>query len=117
MNAAVLKAGLEILYGLLEAIGEKRRVELKVFTARRGKTSSHAVVPLKIYVGTQNARRYLLAYNYRFKTIIFYRLDSVKSVIMNESEPEFEKFRNKAKILGENLWGVAIPTRETVEHI
>ena len=107
----------EILCCLLEAIGEKRRVELKVFTARRGKPSSHVVVPLKISVSTQNARRYLPAYNYRSKRIIFYRLDSIKEAILKEPEPEFEKYRDKAESLEKNLWGVAIPTQESADHI
>jgi DNA-binding transcriptional ArsR family regulator len=107
----------EILYELLEAIDEKRRVELKIFAARHGKASAHVVVPLKIYISTQNGRRYLLAYNYRFKKMIFYRLDSVKSITFGEPEPEFEKYRNEAENFKKNLWRVAIPARESIDHI
>ena len=107
----------EVLYDLLEAISEKRRVELNIFTARHGKASAHIVMPLKIYISTQNARRYLLAYNYRSKRAIFYRLDSVKDIKLKEHEPEFEKYREKAKYLKKKLWGVAIPAKESVDHI
>ena len=107
----------EILCGLLEAIGEKQRVELKVFIARYSKVSSQTVIPLKIYVSAQNARRYLLAYNYRFKRIIFYRLDNIKALTLREPEPEFEKYSEKASILKKNLWGVSIPARDAVNHI
>jgi predicted DNA-binding transcriptional regulator YafY len=107
----------EILCDLLKARGTKRRVELKIFIARHGKPSVHTAVPLKIYVSTQNARRYLLAYNYRAKRIIVYRLDSIRDIILKKPEPKFEKYRDKAKIIEKNLWGVAIPARESVDHI
>jgi hypothetical protein len=74
-------------------------------------------VPLKIYVSTQNARRYLLAHNYRFRRKIFYRLDSVRDVIMKKTEPKFEKYREDVKNFEKKLWGVAIPARESVDQI
>jgi len=107
----------EILYDLFEAINTKQSVELKIYNERHGRPSSHVVVPLKIYVSTQNGRRYLLAYSYRFKRVIFYRLDSIRNIIFKEPETEYGEYLNKAKHIKKNLWGVAIPTHEFVDHI
>jgi DNA-binding transcriptional ArsR family regulator len=107
----------EILYGLLEAISKKWSVELVVFTTRHRKPSAQDVVPLKIYVSTQNGRRYLLAYNCSYKKLIFYRLDNIIDIILKGPEPEFEKYRNNAEIFRKKQWGVAVPTREYADHI
>jgi DNA-binding transcriptional ArsR family regulator len=107
----------EILYDLLGAIRENRRAGLQIYSARRGKPSSHTVLPVKIYIGTQNGRRYLTAYNYRLGKIVFYRLDSIRTLTLKESEPDFEKYRSLAESLGKVLWGVAVPNRSAADHI
>ena len=87
----------EVLCDLLGAIAEHSRAELRVFSSRYGKSSSHTVFPLKICISVQNARRYLWAYNYRLKRIVFYRLDSIRDVTVKEYEPDFEKYRSNAE--------------------
>ncbi|MDR1731554.1 MAG: WYL domain-containing transcriptional regulator [Synergistaceae bacterium] len=107
----------EILYGLLDAIHRRFRVELKIFSPRRGEPSSHIVVPLKIYISAQNGRRYLLAYNARFKRHIFYRLDSVRTLVLKEPEPAFERYEKSAEAFRKTLWGVAAPKRDSFDHV
>ncbi|MDR3164404.1 MAG: WYL domain-containing protein [Synergistaceae bacterium] len=107
----------EILCDLLGAIRERFRVELRVFSSGHGKTSSPAVFPLKIYISVQNGRRYLLAYDYCLKRMIFYRLDSIRDVITQEYEPDFEKYRSDAESFRKTLWGVAISKKSVLDHI
>jgi hypothetical protein len=107
----------EILCDLLGAIQKHLRVELIIFSARHKKPSSHTVMPLKIYSSTQNGRRYLMAYHYRFKRLIFYRLDSVRNLLPKDPEPNFEKYGALAEELRKYLWGVAIPAQNAAGHI
>jgi DNA-binding transcriptional ArsR family regulator len=107
----------EVLCDLLGVIAEHSRAELRVFSSRYGKPSSHNVFPLKICISVQNARRYLWAYNYRFKRIVFYRLDSIRDVTAKEYEPDFEKYRSNAESFKKTLWGVAIPKKRALDHI
>jgi DNA-binding transcriptional ArsR family regulator len=107
----------EVLCDLLGAIEERVRADLRIFSNRREKPSSHTVFPLKIYVSVQNARRYLLAYNYRFRRIVFYRLDSIRDVTPKEYEPDFEKYREDADSFKKTLWGVAIPKKDVLDRV
>ena len=107
----------DVLCDLLGAIEAHLRVELRIFNTRHGKAASRIVFPLKIHISVQNARRYLLAYNYRFKRFIFYRLDSIRNVTPKERESDFEKYESYARHLKKTLWGVAIPQKDVLDHI
>ncbi|MDR1377912.1 MAG: WYL domain-containing protein [Synergistaceae bacterium] len=107
----------EVLRDLLDALGEHSRVELRTFNLRYGKPFVHTVFPLKIYISVQNARRYLLAYNYRFNMITFYRLDSIRNVTTKEYEPDFEKYQSNAESFRKTLWGVATSKKDARDHI
>jgi DNA-binding transcriptional ArsR family regulator len=99
----------EVLRDLLGALEGHLSVELRVFSPKRGKPSSIVVFPLKIYISVQNARRYLMAYNYRFRRIMFCRLDSIRDVAAREYEPDFEKYRSSAESFRDTLWGSPSP--------
>ena len=64
----------EVLYELFTAIGEHRLI---TFTAKRHSTST---LPLKIYIGAQTGRQYLLAWSPANKRFSFYRTDLIDHV-------------------------------------
>jgi predicted DNA-binding transcriptional regulator YafY len=107
----------EVLCDLLRAIEERSRAELRVFSSGREKPFSRTVFPLKIYISVQNARRYLLAYDYRFKKTVFHRLDSIRDVTMKEYEPDFEKYRSNAEGFKKTLWGVAVSKKDALYRV
>ena len=59
----------------------------------------------------------MLCYNFRFKHFMFFRTDYIKSVTMDEIEPEHEKYEGYFKKFRKNLWGTSIGVGFTVEHI
>ena len=79
----------EILCDLFMAINEKRIVKLIT------KKLNVKVLPLKIYVGTQTGRQYLLAWSLEITRFYFYRLDLIENVEIHEKFteiPEFQRF-------------------------
>ena len=67
----------QVLYALLHAIRTKCAVELYMVSS---KDRALTVLPLKIYIGTQTGRSYLLAYNYPQRETRFYRLDRIRDI-------------------------------------
>ncbi|MBQ7594800.1 MAG: winged helix-turn-helix transcriptional regulator [Synergistaceae bacterium] len=79
----------EILCDLFMAVNEKRSVKLIT------KKLNVKVFPLKIYVGTQTGRQYLLAWSMEIERFYFYRLDLIEDVEINEKfyeVPELQRF-------------------------
>lgn len=70
----------QILLELLTAIGEHKTVELQYISPKTGRETAHTVCPLKIYISTQGGRQYLLCFHYRFKKLMFFRLDFLHRV-------------------------------------
>lgn len=97
----------EILYNLFLAMGEKRNVTIQ----QSGR--SYEVLPLKIYISTQNGRQYVLAqWNRQFR---FFRLDWIDSVVQGEkaeAEPEEQLAQFQRSV-----WGVSIKQGRKKEHL
>jgi hypothetical protein len=107
----------EVLYELLAAIREHRRVDLSVFVARRKDLREHSVLPVKIFVSTQTGRRYLLAYHYRLKRLMFFRMDNIRRVKAGAEEEQWNTYIGYYEKLKENLWGVSLDESCTPDHI
>lgn len=107
----------EILCTLFEAIREHRAIEIEVYSTKKDNIGEHKVFPIKIYVSTQGGRRYLMAYHYRLKKIIFYRLDNIKNFSMKETEADYKKYYDLAENFKKYLWGVSIGKNDNPEHI
>ena len=107
----------EIILQIVKAIGERRRIKITNFSVKSDKPIEHTVYPLKIFVSTQGGRQYMLCYNFRFKHLMFFRTDYIKSVTMDEVETEHEKYEGYFKKFRNNLWGTSIGVGFTVEHL
>ena len=107
----------EIILQIVKAIGERRRIKITNFSVKSDKPIEHTVYPLKIFVSTQGGRQYMLCYNFRFKHLMFFRTDYIKSVTMDEVETEHEKYEGYFQKFRKNLWGTSIGVGFTVEHL
>ena len=107
----------DILCSLLQAIDERRAVEIKVRSLRKDREYLRTVCPLKIYNSTQTGRQYLLGYHYSGRHMMFYRLDAIKEVALGNAEPQYEKFLEWQKKFDENLWGVSLGGEYNLDHI
>jgi hypothetical protein len=97
----------EVVYLLLEAIHKNEKVEITNHSPRSDKSITLEIIPLKFLVSVQGGRRYLCAYNPRFKKILSYRLDHIKSVKALGKTEHYDIYQ---KELGEILlhtWGTS----------
>ena len=107
----------QVMYGILSAMSEKRCVTLSVFSKRRNDEKVHTVFPMKLFISTQNGRQYLLAYNYKYRKPMFFRLDNIRSAEAGAFEKHHEKYEQYLEPLFENLWGTAIHMEPSLDHI
>lgn len=107
----------DILCQLLQAIDERRAVELTVKSPRSGRDYQRTVCPLKIYVSTQSGRQYLLGYYYRGKHMAFFRLDAIKRVAVGRVEESYSDYIERQARFDQHLWGVSAGSGRSLDHI
>ena len=107
----------QILYNALCAMKEQRCADIVTFNVRRDTEREHRVCPLRFYVSTQTGREYLLAYHYKFRKPMFFRLDLIRSLSPGPVEPHYEKYREYALKFDENLWGVSTGNDLSLDHV
>ncbi|MBQ6934146.1 MAG: WYL domain-containing protein [Clostridia bacterium] len=101
----------DILCDILIARQEKRNVEIEQ------NEMYFTLYPVKIYISTQTGRHYLLGYDHRHKRLGFFRLDTIVSVKILESEPDYEEYEALYSDFASKLWGVSNFGREKTEHV
>ena len=108
----------QLLLQLLTAIGERRRIKLTNASVRSaaGKVV-HTVYPLKIFVSTQGGRQYLLCYHFRFRKLMFFRMDYIHAVELLDLEPDHERYAGYFEKFQSHLWGTSGGTGFNVDHL
>ena len=107
-----------VLLALVTAIGEKRAVCFTHINQRgSGKSAAHTVYPLRILISTQGGRQYLLCYHYRFRKLMFFRLDSIQKVEPGAQEPDSAKYEGFCQKFLTNLWGTSTGVDFQLDHL
>jgi predicted DNA-binding transcriptional regulator YafY len=114
----------DIMLALLNAIHEKRSISVFNYN-RKGTVSTRIqLVPLKIYISTQNGRQYLMAYQLGYGNIRAFRLDFLYQVKMGERFADYDQLMDQFEKKQNKIWGVNIvdmpggqENLETVEMI
>ena len=101
----------EILYELFSAIGESRLI---TFTSRKQRTTA---LPLKVYIGTQTGRQYLLAWSPAKEGFFFHRADLIDSVKAGDIFPFPEAQKKRLDEFCSLAWGVTGNNHTRLEHI
>ncbi len=107
----------QILFDVLVAMKEKRCVDIVNFNARKDAEHEHRVYPLRFYISTQTGREYLLAYHYKMRKPMFFRLDTIRSIKAGPCEPRYEKYEGFASKFDQNLWGVSTGGDYSLDHV
>jgi len=105
----------DILEVILEAMEEKRNVNIKTYTQKL-KDKKQKLYPIKIYISTQTGRQYLLAYNFSKRHLVFYRIDNIKTISLDKKEEYYKDYEQIYQELKPYLWGVMIGEKERLEH-
>ncbi len=107
----------EILYSLICAMNEHRSVTVEIFSPYNNKIRRQTLLPLKIYISTQNGRRYVFGWHYNMKRNVLYRLDNIKKVTLNDTEYNIEKYKEYSECFSKKLWGVSSGHNNSCDHI
>ena len=108
----------QILLQILAAISERMTIKLTNASQRRsGNQVVHTVCPLKIFISTQGGRQYLLCYHYRFKKLMFFRLDYIRKVEATVVEKKYDKYMGFCEKFQSHLWGTSDGAGFNVDHL
>lgn len=107
----------EILCELFSAILGKRSAVLTYQSKRAENSAELTVVPLKIYVSTQNGRQYLFAYNKGKNKILSYRLDYITAVKQCDRAENYDEALSLFEEVKAHLWGASLGKNGRLEHV
>ena len=101
----------EIISSILPAISEKRLI---TFGSRRSKRTA---LPLKLYIGTQTGRQYVLVWNPANQKFSFHRTDLIDFVKAEDAFEYPEGLDEKLEEFRTHIWGVNINNDSRLDHI
>lgn len=109
----------EIMYKLLDAISDECEAEIQLFSKRKQKIVTHVIIPVKIYISTQNGRCYVLGLDndQHDKQFNMYRLDNVRNVSKGDPVADIEKIKSEASRFTKYMWNTSSSKRGTFDHI
>jgi len=107
----------QILLQILTAIGERMTINLTNASQKTGNYVVHTVCPLKVFISTQGGRQYLLCYHYRFKKLMFFRLDYIQKVEATVVEKKYDKYMGFCEKFRTHLWGTSSGVGFHVDHL
>ena len=105
----------DILCSILLAIREKRVIEIKNASTKRGEGFEKRIVPLQVFASTQGGREHILAFDLTLNKLSSFRIDYIKEIKLAEECPYFNKLRQLLEESKKHMWGVVV--RRNTEHI
>ena len=109
----------EVTAALFDAICSHRYITVDNFGKHSKEVKTIRLVPLKIYISTQNGRQNLLAYHEKANRLNSYRLDYMSNVrIEDETCEKFDALRAALAKAENHMWGVNCKWNvKRVEHV
>lgn len=101
----------EIISSILPAISERR---LMTFGSAKSKRTA---LPLKLYIGTQTGRQYVLVWNPANQRFSFHRTDLIDFVKVGEKIDYPEGMDERLDEFCKHIWGVNINNVSRLDHI
>lgn len=112
---------MNVLAVLFEAMHKKSVVTVSNLSRRRDEPRKNRIVPLRIFISSQNGRVHLLAYQPDFNCIKSFRVDYLSHVKIEEPTPRFDELRAWLDALQPKMWGVFAKRtqkgKEMLEHV
>lgn len=108
----------DILATLFSAMRSKRAVTLRHHSRHTGRDTTVTLIPLRVFISTQNGRQHLLAYYPRYKQIASYRVDYLSDAKLEDPCPEFDALRDRLDHIQKYIWSVNCKKNGiTPEHV
>lgn len=107
----------EVVYSLLQAIHNNEKVEIINHSPRSDRDVVLEIIPLRFLVSVQGGRRYLCAYSSKFRTILPYRLDYIKSVKTLGKAVNFDIYQEKLDAILTHTWGTSFYNSRSLQWL
>lgn len=107
----------EITLSILNAIHEKKKIEIINFSPRAGKETKIVVTPLKFLISVQGGRRYISCLTQRTRSFTNYRIDYIKSVTILDDCEGFDIHYKKLEEILSHAWGTSFNKVNHLERL
>jgi predicted DNA-binding transcriptional regulator YafY len=105
----------EILYTILDAMGDKCEVDISSVNHRRQETFTDTIIPLKLKMSAQSGRQYIMCFSIKSEKMVAYRVDYIVDAKRGEEVSYYDEVMRKFISMEEHIWGVSIPN--AMEHV
>jgi len=106
---------MEVLLEIMTAIREHRYVEIIPFSKQE--EINAIILPLRVYISTQNGRQYVLAWHSGKDCLQTFRLDNIRSVRQLDVEENTARYFRSYEASRNKIWGVSLGNRDNTERL
>ena len=110
-----------VMVTLFKAMKEKSVITVNNMSRRADEPRENRIIPLRIFISTQNGRQHLVAYQPDFNTIKSFRIDYLSAVKILGPTPRFDELRAQLDKMQSKMWGVTVKRdryeKERTEHV
>ena len=110
----------DVLVSLFTAMRKKCVITVTNTSRRSNEPMELRLIPLRIFISTQNGRQHLLAYHMGFNDVKSFRVDYLSDVKIEEPTPRFDELRAELDRMQTKIWGVSTKRnhngKEVLEH-
>jgi len=106
---------MEVLLEIMTAIREHRYVEIIPFSKQEEINAN--ILPLRVYISTQNGRQYVLAWHSGKDCLQTFRLDNIRSVRQLDVEENTARYFRSYEASRNKIWGVSLGNRDNTERL
>ena len=109
----------EIMYALMTAMTDGREVRIKIYNRRRNRFFDHRILPIKIYVSTQDGRSYAMVKELSNGRFGMYRLDNIRDVREGAviDDAIVESIRKEGEEFANYLWNTSNSLSKSIDHV
>ena len=107
----------EIIESILQGIHEQRYIEIENYSRRDGQNKFWKVIPLKLYVGCQDGRNYLMCRNAKYKQFLSYRIDYIQNIKVLEPVEKYDNHMAAFERVSRHIWGVVCSRDMNLQHV
>ena len=108
-----------VLTALFCAMREERIVSVSNLARHTNEPKRLRLIPLRIFISTQNGRQHLIAYQPEGNLFRAFRMDYLSDVKAEEITPRFPELRARLNEMQKKMWGVNLPQKRNAptDHV
>lgn len=90
-----------IMYDILDGIQSHKKLTISLING-----NSEDVLPIRVFISTQNGSEHLFAYSYSDSNFKTYRINKITDVVAGIRETNYAEYENRYESFKPHMWGV-----------